>query len=212
MKWNRRFYDFATYYGFFPKACKPYNPQRKGRVESSVKDTKRSFLTLKTFEGFEKLNADCREWLTERNRQVHSIKERIPFEMLKEELPFLTTLPEKQYELYLLENRRVMRTSTVSFKNKYYSVPPAYLGQIVTVKYKPEANLFSIFANEKHLCEHGIASAPGKYIILPEHQAEISRIIRNRFSIVSSKRKKHTPDDPDRLVKRALSFYEEVSK
>lgn len=29
-RWNRTFRDFAAYWGFTPRACKPYRPQTKG--------------------------------------------------------------------------------------------------------------------------------------------------------------------------------------
>jgi transposase len=36
-RWNRTFRDFAAYWGFTPRACKPYRAQTKGKVESGVK-------------------------------------------------------------------------------------------------------------------------------------------------------------------------------
>ncbi|MED0681051.1 DDE-type integrase/transposase/recombinase, partial [Aneurinibacillus thermoaerophilus] len=30
VKWNERFAEFASYYSFTPKACKPYRAQTKG--------------------------------------------------------------------------------------------------------------------------------------------------------------------------------------
>lgn len=36
--WNPQFWDFARYYGFTPRLCRPYRAQTKGQVESGVKD------------------------------------------------------------------------------------------------------------------------------------------------------------------------------
>ena len=44
-----RFEDFARYYGFTPRACQPYRPQTKGKVESGVKYVKRNALAGRRF-------------------------------------------------------------------------------------------------------------------------------------------------------------------
>jgi transposase len=211
--WNKTFYAFAAYYGFIPKACKPYSPQRKGRVESLVKYTKKNFLPLRVFEGFEELNCQAIEWLNKVNGEVHSRTGRIPFELLKEEeLPCMRALPEHRFELYQLETRKVFLDSTISFRNKRYSVPPKYLQQIVTVKFKPEHEEFKIFCKEEHICTHKISTKPDKFIILKEHQEEISSIIRQRFKVLKQKRKSPPEIDPDERIKRSLNVYEEVGQ
>jgi transposase len=42
--WNAVFLDFARYWGFTPRLCRPYRPQTKGKVESGVKYVRRNFL------------------------------------------------------------------------------------------------------------------------------------------------------------------------
>jgi transposase len=42
--WNRRFRDFADYYGFVPRACRPYRAQTKGKVENGIRYVKGNFL------------------------------------------------------------------------------------------------------------------------------------------------------------------------
>ena len=37
IKWHPQFWDFARYYGFTPRLCRPYRAQTKGKVESGVK-------------------------------------------------------------------------------------------------------------------------------------------------------------------------------
>lgn len=36
VKWNQRFSEFASYYDFIPKACRPYRAQTKGKVERAI--------------------------------------------------------------------------------------------------------------------------------------------------------------------------------
>jgi len=42
--WNAVFLDFARYWGFTPRLCRPYRAQTKGKVESGVKYVRRNFL------------------------------------------------------------------------------------------------------------------------------------------------------------------------
>ena len=42
--WNAIFLDFARYWGFTPRLCRPYRAQTKGKVESGVKYVRRNFL------------------------------------------------------------------------------------------------------------------------------------------------------------------------
>jgi transposase len=40
--WNAIFLDFARYWGFTPRLCRPYRAQTKGKVESGVKYVRRT--------------------------------------------------------------------------------------------------------------------------------------------------------------------------
>jgi transposase len=42
--WNAVFLDFAQYWGFRPRLCRPYRAQTKGKIESGVKYVRRNFL------------------------------------------------------------------------------------------------------------------------------------------------------------------------
>jgi len=42
--WNSVFLDFADYWGFRPRLCRPYRAQTKGKIESGVKYVRRNFL------------------------------------------------------------------------------------------------------------------------------------------------------------------------
>jgi len=64
--WHPVFLDFARYWGFTPRLCRPYRAQTKGKVESGVKYVRRNFLCgLQGREpsGLSDLNARLREWV-----------------------------------------------------------------------------------------------------------------------------------------------------
>jgi transposase len=64
--WNAIFLDFARYWGFTPRLCRPYRAQTKGKVESGVKYVRRNFLCgLQGREpaGLSGLNVELRSWI-----------------------------------------------------------------------------------------------------------------------------------------------------
>src|SRR5436190_20642440 len=65
--WNAVFLDFARYWGFTPRLCRPYRAQTKGKVESGVKYVRRNFLCgLQAREpsNLVDLNAELRRWVS----------------------------------------------------------------------------------------------------------------------------------------------------
>ena len=42
--WHPVFLDFARYWGFTPRLCRPYRAQTKGKIESGVKYVRRNFV------------------------------------------------------------------------------------------------------------------------------------------------------------------------
>ena len=56
VKWNQRFSEFASYYGFIPKVCRPYRAQTKGKVERAIQYIMDHFYVGTAFESIEELN------------------------------------------------------------------------------------------------------------------------------------------------------------
>ena len=44
VQWHPVFLDFAKYWGFKPRLCRPYRAQTKGKIESGVKYVRRNFV------------------------------------------------------------------------------------------------------------------------------------------------------------------------
>lgn len=71
VRFNRTFEDFLAYYGVTPKACKPYRPQPKGKVERTFDYMKQNFFQRWHEPTLEELNQDIRNWL---NRTANKTK------------------------------------------------------------------------------------------------------------------------------------------
>ncbi|NNE17945.1 MAG: IS21 family transposase [Myxococcales bacterium] len=95
-RWNQTFQDFARYWGFTPRLCKPYRAQTKGKVESGVKYVRRNFLCGRTATSLADLDQQLRGWVWETsNRRTHGTTHKAVFESWKSE----------QAKLQPLENR-----------------------------------------------------------------------------------------------------------
>ena len=51
VEWQSTFTDFAGYYGFTPRACRPYRAQTKGKVERPFSYIRSNFFLGRTFKG-----------------------------------------------------------------------------------------------------------------------------------------------------------------
>jgi transposase len=131
--WHPVFEDFARYYGFTPRACQPYRPRTKGKVESGVKYVKRNALAGRRFASWEALNAWLEEWgLTIADQRVHGTTHARPAERFAQET--LTPLGWRApYQYEQCRHRRVPADALVAIAAGRYSVPVQYVGTTVTV-------------------------------------------------------------------------------
>lgn len=103
-KLKNSFYQFSKSMGFIPKLCRPYRPQTKGKVERMVRYVRDNFyrplmtqfkasdLTL----DLDTANQKLRHWLDQvANQRLHDTIKQRPAQRLKEEQPYLQSLPPK---------------------------------------------------------------------------------------------------------------------
>jgi len=137
--WHPVFLDFAGYWGFTPRLCRPYRAQTKGKVESGVKYVRRNFLCgLQGREpgGLEDLNTQLRAWVWEvANQRVHGTTHEPVITRGEAERQSLRPLANRPPYAYLDEElRKVARDAYVSWHGSRYSVPWRYAGREVWVR------------------------------------------------------------------------------
>jgi len=137
--WHPVFLDFAHYWGFTPRLCRPYRAQTKGKVESGVKYIRRNFLC--GLQGREPsclsdLNGQLRSWVWEvANQRVHgTTHEQVAarWDVDQRNLQPLDGRPP--YPYIDDELRKVARDAYVSWQGSRYSVPWEYAGRSVWVR------------------------------------------------------------------------------
>jgi len=137
--WHPVFLDFARYWGFTPRLCRPYRAQTKGKVESSVKYVRRNFLCgLQGREpgGLADLNAQLRAWVWEvANQRIHGTTHEAVMSRWQVEQAHLLPLEKRPaYPYGDDELRKVGRDAYVSWQGSRYSVPWQFAGRSVWVR------------------------------------------------------------------------------
>jgi transposase len=208
--WHPVFLDFAKYWGFRPRLCRPYRAQTKGKVESGVKYVRRNFLCgLQGCEptSLEDFNGQLRQWSWEvSNHRVHgTTHERVDqrWENERDHLqPIVGRLP---YPYVDEELRKVARDAYVSWESNRYSVPWAYAGSQVWVRDRD--NQVEVHYGGERIALHARASGKHQILTVPEHHHGIPLGIRGP----STKMLVHIQQAAPAVEIRSLAAYESVA-
>jgi hypothetical protein len=167
--WNPPFLDFARYYGFNARLCKPYRARTKGKVESGVKYVKRNFFGAcgRTFRSLEELNEKLETWALEvADERVHGTTHEKPSVRFKNE--HLRSFEGKApYRIEADITRIVPSDALVVFKTNRYSVPWRYVGKVVVLKECGER--LEIFSGGAPIANHPILAGRYQQNIISGH-------------------------------------------
>jgi transposase len=166
--WHPQFWDFAQYYGFTPRLCRPYRARTKGKVESGIKYVKRSFVTGRPFPTWDALNPMAQEWvMTVADQRLHGTIFRKPAEAFLDERlhPHHDRPP---YRLHPVLCRKVAADCLVALETNRYSVPPAYVGRTVEVQWSPEGAV-QIYHQGTLIATHPRAHGQHQLCVDPAH-------------------------------------------
>jgi len=205
--YNRGLVDLARHYGFQPRACRPYRPKTKGKVERPFRYIREDFFLGSSFRNLDDLNAQLRRWLdTVANPRLHATTQRIVNEAFAEEKPAMKPLPLAPYRTVLKLERRVSHEGMVSIGGNLYSVPDTTRRRILDVH---------VFADEICLFENG--SLVGAHV--PLEGCDQTRIDPAHRKLWSPTRRRPSNGEPvvirragDRVARRSLDFYEAVGR
>jgi len=174
--WNPVFLDFARYWGFTPRLCRPYRAQTKGKVESGVKYVRRNFLC--GLQGREPsclpdLNAQLRAWVWEvANQRVHgTTHEKVAMRWNVDRFNLLPLDGRPPYPYADDELRKVARDAYVSWQGSRYSVPWIYAGKQVWVR--DQSGEVEVHYGDERIAVHGQARRKHAVITQPEHHRGI---------------------------------------
>jgi len=165
--WNAVFLDFAGYWGFTPRLCRPYRAQTKGKIESGVKYVRRNFLCGllgREPSGVEDFNTQLRAWVWEvANQRVHGTTHEPVTARWETDRSSLRPLNNRPPYPYVDEElRKVARDAYVSWQGSRYSVPWQYAGREVWVR-KGSGEVEVLYGGVR-IAVH--APAPGRHAVV----------------------------------------------
>jgi transposase len=207
--WNAIFLDFARYWGFTPRLCRPYRAQTKGKVESGVKYVRRNFIC--GLQGREPgnlpdLNVQLRWWIGEvANQRVHgTTHEQVMVRWGADRTAMHAVDGRLPYPYMDDEQRKVARDAYVSWKGSRYSVPWCYAGKEVWVR--DHGPSVEIRYSAERIAVHSPAARRHQVVTLTHHHVGIPTHARN-----SAKTLIHIAQSAPVVEHRPLAAYEAVA-
>ena len=220
LHFNTKFLQFAAYYGFVPRVCRPYRPETKGKIESTIRFVKQNFWPGIQFSSLTDLNQQARQWMEKVNRQPHATTREVPYDRLaKERLLLIDEQPD--YDTSYMEDRCVAKDCTLSYRGNRYSVPFRHAGKTVLVREPVTGGKIQIYCDIQLIAEHQLAEGRGAMVTDPAHYhglAERRRDRRPASTLPAAERTELTPGPgvglnfvPPEVEQRSLAVYEEVA-
>lgn len=199
--YNRGLGDLASHYGFLPKACRPYRPETKGKVERPFRYIREDFFLGSVFRDIDDLNAQLARWLGDvANVRVHATTGRVVNEAFAEERPTLGSLPLIPFGSVLKLERRISHDGMVSIAGNYYSVPDATQRRMVEVH--SLADEIHIFEGERLIARHPVLEGRRQRSVLSGHRRSVRTCDKSTSPVVYG----------DRVTCRPLDIYDAVGK
>jgi transposase/DNA replication protein DnaC len=207
--WNAVFLDFARYWGFTPRLCRPYRAQTKGKIESGVKYVRRNFLcgllgrepaSLADF------NAELRRWVAEvANQRVHgTTRAQVLIRFDEDQFAMQPVNGRPGYPYRDDELRRVARDAYVSWRGSRYSVPWEYAGKEVWVR-ECDRDI-EVRHGAERIATHAPAARQHQVVTLGEHHEGIP--LGNR---TAGKTLVHIQQGAPVVERRPLAAYESLA-
>jgi transposase len=207
--WNAIFLDFARYWGFTPRLCRPYRAQTKGKVESGVKYVRRNFIC--GLQGREPgsladLNVQLRWWTSEvANQRVHgTTHEQVIVRWPADRAAMHAVKSRPPYPYTDDEQRKVARDAYVSWNGSRYSVPWQYAGKEVWVRDHGPA--VEIHYSTERIAVHAASARRHQVITLTHHHVGIPTHNRQ-----STKTLVHIAQRAPVVEHRPLAAYEAIA-
>jgi transposase len=215
---TRRLLSFAAYYGFTPLRCRVRRPETKGKVERTVGYLDNNFWPR--MEGVElslaQLNQDVLAWI-----DVVSAKSLRDFGMSRAERfagerAHLTPIREVDFDVRDAIPLKVSREARITWRTNRYSVPAAYIGEMLCLMIHPlksqaEIALPNGQSRTFKLAEDGMRQSvdfPGDHELLKKRWSD-DRILVARQRMPKRGSKKKSEVD---VQGGSASVYEDISR
>lgn len=151
---HRSYRELARHYGFRIDPTPPRSPEKKGKVEASVKYVKHNFLAGRDGEPIDSCNRELQRWIVQiAGQRIHGTTGKRPLDVFEaEERAALLPLPQSRYEPTTWKQASVHRDSHVVFEKRQYSVPWRLIGRKVWIRATPTT--VCVYADDERVATH----------------------------------------------------------
>jgi transposase len=194
--YNRSLLALARHYRFQPRACRPYRPKTKGKVERPFSYIRQDFFLGRSFRNLDDLNLQLVDWLDSvANIRVHGTTQRVVAEAFADEQPELQRLPQHRFEAVLKLERRVSHDGFVAIGGNFYSVPDR-TRRVVEVQQLPD--MIRILDLGTVVAEHPVLEGRKQYRIDRTHRTggSAKRKINTASGVIIGRIGDHVPLRP----------------
>ena len=133
--YNPRFIDFATYYRFTPRACRPRRPNDKPKVERTFWEFERSFLNGRKFKDLADMRTQLSWWVEQVcDQRPHKKLRSTALERFVQEKDHLEPLPAHPYDTARVVYRVCDVEGSISWDSNRYEVPYDHVTEILPVR------------------------------------------------------------------------------
>lgn len=179
---NKNMAAFGLHYNTTILPTRAYKPQDKSLVEGAVKLVyQRIFYPLEEtlFFTLNSLNTAIKEKLTLYNEALFQGRDYSRKDLFeKEEHLQLQPLPDRLFEITYYKRAKVQKNSHVWLgeDSNYYSVPHAYIGQRVELRYSK--TLVEIYAKHERIASHARSKLIGHYTTEKSHMPSTHQYVK----------------------------------
>ncbi len=205
IKLNPTFADFARYWGFTPRLCRPYRPQTKGKVENGIGYVRKNFLCGRDASGVTDLSLQARTWTAQvANVRLHGTTHRPVDQAWEQEKPHLQPQGGRRaYPLVVEEVRRVSRDAFVCWRSNRYSVPWRHAGQEVRVRQVDQ--VVEVLHAATQIAVHPLCPERHQCLVIAAHHQDIPTCSPYR-----GKARLALKEGAPEVAVRSLAEYEEL--
>lgn len=163
------FSDFASYYGFVPRACRPYRAQTKGKVERPFPYIRSNFFLGRSWTSLADLNNHARVWLDQTaNQRVHGTTFEKPADRFLKEQDHLRPLPAQRFHAVEMTFRSSTRDCLISYEGNFYSVPHRYAARR-GLRVEVAEDRLEIYHQDQRIALHALCRGKHHRIVDPKH-------------------------------------------
>lgn len=171
---TREFKELKGYYNFKTNFCKPglEGAHEKGGVENGVGFARRNWMVpVPEFDTLDELNAYLLEKCRADDARTVSGQSEPISDAWQQERESLLPLPAKPFDPAVQQTGMVDSYCTIPFKNNHYSVPPRYVGKVLTIR--SYWNRVEIGTGLEKIAEHCRSYGKDEYILCPVHYLDL---------------------------------------